>query len=693
MLGDAELLARVIEVLPGGVVQVAPDGAILRANAQAQRFLGLDWDELHARFVQSFEGATFHEDGRSCSASDHPVVRCLTTGRSAGPTTIGVRQPDGEVRWAIFTALPCAIPSHDRPGAVVTFVDITERMRSESRDRALAQVIESTRSVHSRMATPSASSPVFDEPLRTLVTLTSSRFGALASLPPGDPPADELLVHASIESEKGALERAASGPPVPIDALSAKAVATGKPVVLEERMRPGGAFTRRSVDRALVLPLRAGDRTLGVAILADAPAPYSEQQVQFLEPLCRGCADLLDALEQQRERERLASQLAQTERLASVGTLAAGMAHEINNPLAYLVLNLEGACQKADALRAELDAAGQGSVAERVARIAQHARDAAEGAERVQRLVRDMMTFSRVGQETFAQVDVNAAVDVAIKMADHEIKYRARLVRELGDIAPVRGNDGKLSQVFLNLLLNAARAIEEGRADQNEIGVRTSLHGDEVRVEIWDTGLGIAPEHLDRLFEPFFTTRAAGEGSGLGLSICHNVVRAHGGRIDVQSDPGRGSKFIVVLPRAARAPRAAPPAARAPSQPATRLRILVVDDEAMVLRVLGQLLSHHYDVTTAEGIAPARALLEKDDFDVVLCDMMMLDGTGTDLYAWAAEHRPGLSERFVFMTGGAFTPKAREFLNGTKARRLGKPFQLRELQEILSTLPPRGAGV
>jgi CheY-like chemotaxis protein len=299
------------------------------------------------------------------------------------------------------------------------------------------------------------------------------------------------------------------------------------------------------------------------------------------------------------------------------------------------------------------------------------------------------MTFSRAGHEAHTRVDVNAAVDVAIKMALHEIKYRARLVRELGDIASVEGNDGKLSQVFLNLLLNAARAIEEGHPDRNEIGARTWMQDDEVKVEIWDTGQGIAPEHLEHLFEPFFSTRPAGAGAGLGLSICLSVVRAHGGRIDVRSEPGRGSRFVVSLPRATRPsvePSLAPSSERVPE---TRLKVLIVDDEAMVLRVLGQLLSHHYEVQTAEGLTAACELLARGSFDVVLCDMMMLDGTGADLHAWAVENRSELAERFVFMTGGTFTPKAREFLAAIDAPRLSKPFQLRELQEILTSLPKR----
>lgn len=703
---EAQHLARILEVVPGGIVQVDPDGSILRANEQAQRFLGLTWDSLKHRFITAFASETFHEDGTPCSVEDYPVARCLATGKPEGPTTIGVRRPAGDVRWAIFTALPFPAPGTGHMGAVVTFVDITDRRRAEIRGRAQDRLLDTVRMVHFR-DDPAATVAVFHEPLASLLELTKSRAGFIASRDPEDDTSEELRLHAMHDERTP--ELGSSHPPVPIDALSRAVLSSGAPRAVENPGFLGGPFRRQRPVRAVVLPLVTAGKVVGVVGLWDAPTAYDAPTLGDLEPLLAACADLVVALDERRARRKLEAQLAQAERLASVGTLAAGMAHEINNPLAYLLLNLTAFTRQTEALSGSLLAlrdrlaarfgpetagavlaeAGIPDAEARLARIVQHGKDAAEGGERVQRIVRDLMTFSRVGDEQRSLVDVNAAALAALKMAHHEIKYRARLVRELGRVDPVLGSDGRLSQVFLNLLLNAARAIEEGHPDDNEIRLRTSMSGDEVRIEVEDTGSGIAPEHLERVFQPFFSTRAPGSGSGLGLSVCHNVVRAHGGRIDVESELGVGSRFVVHLPRAETSRRAPEPAPR-PSAPPPRVRrprILLIDDEPMVLRVLAQLLSHTYEVERADGLVTATSVLGQGGaFDVVLCDMMMLDGTGVDVHAWMREHRPELVSRMIFMTGGTFTPKARAFLADIAAHHLVKPFSLRELDELIARL-------
>lgn len=684
---SASLLNRVLEVMPGGIVTVSADGTILTANAQAQSFLGLNWDELSQRFVSDFAPDTFYEDGKPCPVEDYPVSRCLGTGQAQPPMTMGVMQPDGELRWGIFTALPLE-PGDARSGAVVMFVDITERRREEVRWRAQTRLVDRVQVVRLRDRAVDQKS-AFEEPLAALLELTDSRCGFVARLDRADPEAPAWL---EVRIDRSAPEEVPPAHRVALDALSRQAVRQSGPVVEEAPGRVGGPFGGHDATRVALFPLQVDGQDVGLVGLASAPG-YPSCGLEALAPLLQGCADLIVAFEERDERHRLRAQMAQTERLASVGALAAGMAHEVNNPLAYVLLNLEAVQRQARELRRLLGTL-EGPPATALLgpdgtleRLAQRAGDATEGAVRVRGIVRDLMAFSRVTEDQVGPVDLNGAVRVALKMAHHEIKYRARLITDFGELPATRGHDGRLSQVFLNLLLNAARAIEEGDPEHNEVRVATAHRAGHLHIVVEDTGRGIDPAHLPRLFEPFFSTRSEGAGSGLGLSICHKVVRDHGGRILVESQPGQGCRFEVVLPVVASRTSSVPPATRAEAVPTVeRARMLLVDDEPMVRRILAQVLAESFEVEVAEGREEACRRLADDTFDVVLCDMMMLDGTGVDVHAWVQKHRPALAARMLFMTGGTFTPRARAFLAAEGRPHLMKPFTLSQVDEAVRRL-------
>ena len=406
------------------------------------------------------------------------------------------------------------------------------------------------------------------------------------------------------------------------------------------------------------------------------------------------------------EQKQLQAQLAQADRLASMGLLAAGVAHEINNPLTYMMLNLERIVRELpdisralarlraeltttlgeDAAAAMLERAGVEVATQHAAILADRAREAADGARRVAKIAGDLKVFARADSDERAPVSVNVLMDKALDIAANELRFRATIVRCYGDVPRVLANAGRLSQVFLNLVVNAAHAIDEGSPQNNTVQITTKSRGSEVCVEIADTGCGIPPEHLGRLFDPFFTTKAAGLGSGLGLSICANIVRAHGGRIEVTSEPGRGSRFTVCLPESDTmdAPKPEPILATPAPIPARRSRILIVDDERAMRTTLAALLSDRYDVLTADSGASAIGTLKKDPaFDAVLCDLMMPEVSGVDVYAWIQAEAPALTQKVVFMTGGAFTPRARELLERVPNRHVEKPFELGELSAAL----------
>ncbi|WP_152621831.1 sensor histidine kinase [Archangium violaceum] len=250
-------------------------------------------------------------------------------------------------------------------------------------------------------------------------------------------------------------------------------------------------------------------------------------------------ARLTDSLQQLQAAQ---SQLLFADRLATVGQLAAGVGHELNNPLAFVLSNLNYAQQVVTEMEAAPTPVERRELLEALA-------DAREGAERVRLIVRDLRMLSHPDDREMGPVDLVKVVRSAAKMAAHEIRGRARLVQAVENVPPVQGNSARLCQVFLNLLINAAHAIAPGAVERHEIKLSARVDGaHRVTVEVHDTGSGIPKDKLERVFEPFFTTKPAGEGSGLGLSVCKSIISAHGGDISVDSEPGQGTTFRVSLP-------------------------------------------------------------------------------------------------------------------------------------------------
>ena len=396
------------------------------------------------------------------------------------------------------------------------------------------------------------------------------------------------------------------------------------------------------------------------------------------------------------ERRRIERMIATADRLTAVGTLAAGVAHGINNPLSYVKANVFVVREELAGLRGG-DAGGQPAARrslpfdELLLALAQ----AEEGTDRIRDIVGDLLTFSRK-QDGFRRegVDLNEVIDSVIQMTTNEVRHRARLVRSIGAIPPVLGDSSRLALALTNLVMNAAQAIPEGRAAEHVIGVNSFRDASgRVAVEIRDTGGGIPQELLSRIFEPFFTTKSVGSGTGLGLSITHGIVSEMGGSISVESTPGVGTTFRVLLPSAegVQLGNDAPEPGVA-AAPARRARILVVDDELLLLESLERVLSRAHEVACA---STAREALERlragERFDVILCDVMMPDVTGAEFYGELQRLDPTAAERVVFMTGGAFTPTASEFLEAVAAPRLLKPLDPARLRETIEEVLSRGA--
>ncbi|HYX90334.1 MAG TPA: ATP-binding protein, partial [Myxococcaceae bacterium] len=346
-------------------------------------------------------------------------------------------------------------------------------------------------------------------------------------------------------------------------------------------------------------------------------------------------------------------------------------------------------------LQEEFERLSAGLPPDEVEEIASTLREVQQGAERVRHIVKELKTFSRGDDEGSKGVDLGRILDTAVSMAGNELKHRARVVKQIDPTPLVRGNSVRLGQVFLNLIVNAAQAIPEGRADENEVRIRLlNAERGGVCVEISDTGRGMTPEVQRRAFDPFFTTKAVGEGTGLGLSIVHGIVTRLGGHIQVESAPGKGSTFRVWLPSVGHdeESEAGAPAPQ-PVKTSRRGRVLVIDDEAMIGASVRRTLSQEHEVVSVTRAADALArLAEGERFDVILSDLMMPEMTGMELFEELSRRWPDLAQRVVFVTGGAFTSRAREFLERVPNRRVEKPFDsplLRALvQEMVCELCP-----
>lgn len=393
------------------------------------------------------------------------------------------------------------------------------------------------------------------------------------------------------------------------------------------------------------------------------------------------------------DQVRMREHLMISERMASAGMLAAGVAHEINNPLAVAVSNTDFVAGAVGAVLAEARAlvdadpeAREGWKGwTRLEEVEEAVQDAREGLQRIRDIVLDVKLFSRPHDTNADALDIRKVCDSSARMAWNEIRHRARLVKDYGEVPPIRANESRVGQVILNLIVNAAQAMPEGHANDNEL--RIVARRDEAGwavVEISDTGTGIAPQNLHRIFDPFFTTKPVGVGTGLGLAVCRRIVNELGGRIDVRSELGRGTTFRVAFAPAHGTQEYSVPLKEAPSA-GGRARVLLVDDEKAIGMAVQRALSQHHEVVFVTSAKEALAHLGAGErFDVILCDFMMPEMTGMELHEHLVQNNPEHARRVVFLTGGAFTPASHLYLDRVSNRIIEKPFRAADLLAAIS---------
>jgi PAS domain S-box-containing protein len=384
------------------------------------------------------------------------------------------------------------------------------------------------------------------------------------------------------------------------------------------------------------------------------------------------------------EQRKVQHDLELTDRLASLGTMVASVAHEINNPLTLVLGGLGIALDELKRRKGEL-----GSPAwldELCATLSQ----AEYGSEQIRNIVADLRTLSRPAASGSA-VDVRRALNWAIEAAAHELRGRVKVTTAFGKTPWVHADETRLGQVFVNLLVNAAQAMSSRPRESAELKLTTSTGTDgQVFVEIADNGTGIPAELLEKIFDPFFTTKKETGGTGLGLSICRGIVTSLGGTLTLESTVGVGTTFRVGLVAEPDDGRVAP--STPPQSVFTPATVLVIDDEPMILKLAQRVLGGLHKVVLAEGAQAALDLLDTgEDFDVVLCDVLMPGFSGVDLHEQILLRHPELASRVVFVSASAFTPRSADFLASVPNRCLSKPFERGELEQaVLDVLREQG---
>ncbi|HEX4337559.1 MAG TPA: response regulator [Polyangiaceae bacterium] len=384
------------------------------------------------------------------------------------------------------------------------------------------------------------------------------------------------------------------------------------------------------------------------------------------------------------EQRKVQHDLELTDRLASLGTMVASVAHEINNPL---TLVMGGIGLALDELRRRKHELGSPRWLEDLCATLSQAE---YGSEQIRNIVADLRTLSRPSADGTA-IDVRRMLNWAIEAASHELRGRVKVTTSYAKTPRVHADETRLGQVFVNLLVNAAQAMMQKPRGESELKVTTSLDAEgRVAVEIADNGPGIPGELLEKIFDPFFTTKKESGGTGLGLSICRGIVTSLGGTVTVESTVGQGTTFKVTLAPAPDDGRAAPSVP--PPSSTLSAKVLVIDDEPMILKLAQRVLGTRHEVVLAEGARAALDALDRGDlYDVILCDVLMPGFSGVDLHEQILLRYPALAPRVVFVSASAFTPRSFDFLASVPNRCLSKPFDRGELERaVLDVLREQG---
>ncbi|MGK4008438.1 ATP-binding protein [Sorangium sp. So ce1036] len=389
------------------------------------------------------------------------------------------------------------------------------------------------------------------------------------------------------------------------------------------------------------------------------------------------------------------AQILHSEKLASIGQVAASVAHELNNPMAWVMANLEQIRSGAHKLVAAARPVATGSYEEllrAIDLIDKSCHEALAGVERMRDIVTDLNLFSSSSERKPERVDLVDVIELALRMTGPQLSQLCRIERRYGEMPPLVGYPGKLSQVFVNLFINAAQAMPNRPRDENMVRVTTRFDAGVHHVEVEDNARGMPPEVVERIFDPFFTTKEESARPGIGLWVSRNIVEEQRGTMTVSSQPGVGTTFTIRLTGLDPADLPVPLPPPEPPRPSSRGTILFIDDEPMLLNAFARAFEERHEVLVAKSGHEALELLRARGgrVDAIVCDLLMPQMSGMALYDEIGEQFPQLLPKMAFMSGGAFTPSARAFVERVDNPKIAKPISLDDLERVIADLLSSG---
>lgn len=382
------------------------------------------------------------------------------------------------------------------------------------------------------------------------------------------------------------------------------------------------------------------------------------------------------------EKREVMARRVRTDRLVMMGTMAATVGHEINNPLSYVCANLEYALEELEhwwrgATVRQPDGHTRSDIIDGLA-------SACEGTERIRAVVDGIQNFHRLDDDAQRPASIEQPLRSSLQIARTKLDPDVEVQVDIRPTAPVGVSAARLGQVFLNLLINGAQALSEVDGEEKRLEVRTRQEEGEVIVEIADTGPGLDEELKSDIFQPFVSTKGT-EGTGLGLAICRDIVTQARGAIDVETERRQGCLFRVRLPEVEEQQTQSFEVLEDESS-GLRGTVLIVDPEPTLAKSLQRILQRDHEVMAVTTKGDALELLATEEFDVILCDLRMRGGLGRDLFRWVQEQAPEYWDRMVAMTASRLTPKVRQELEALPNRWVAKPFDMRRLRGIIDRL-------